>query len=331
MMPQHTQFLLMNAHKSTDFYAQYSGVAMDRLLNKVMLPTATGIMVYAPDGWAQFHPLYPDPNPLLYQVFGDYAPAIFYYDQQADIVPNPTYGWCNYSAPSVAGRKHEDPIINPKGLKMLLAIKRDGEYLDPGKLTDQNKLDGEGPFRIVPPQKLPGPPDQSSKVKTGGPYIWPFNEAADHNAGYSTRSATIIKVEPLPKGTTDIDTMEAGWPYVDSAQIVIYGNINPVPNILEKLVQLHEAIDDAPKSAFKQPFANKLALKLKIDVVWWLVKIGHYDEALRKLDNDILQKMNGCIQPSGTPDKNDWVKNCEIQKQFYWLANEIMVLMKIVA
>jgi hypothetical protein len=41
--------------------------------------------------------------------------------------------------------------------------------------------------------------------------------------------------------------------------------------------------------------------------------------------------MNGCSQPSGTPDKNDWVKDCEIQKQFYWLTNEIMVLMGIVA
>ena len=141
----------------------------------------------------------------------------------------------------------------------------------------------------------------------------------------------MIKVEPLPEGTTDIDVLEAGWPYVDADQIVVYGNINPVPNILEKLVQLHEAIDDAPKSAFKQPFANKLALKLKIDVIWWLVKTGHYDKALKKLDNDILQKMNGCSQPSGTPDKNDWVKDCEIQKQFYWITNEIMVLMRIVA
>ena len=49
-MPQHTQFMLMNTHKSGDFYAQYTGVTMDRLLHKLLLPEATGIKVYAPDG-----------------------------------------------------------------------------------------------------------------------------------------------------------------------------------------------------------------------------------------------------------------------------------------
>ncbi len=30
-MPQRSQFMLMNTHKSEDFYTKYSGVAMDRL------------------------------------------------------------------------------------------------------------------------------------------------------------------------------------------------------------------------------------------------------------------------------------------------------------
>lgn len=336
-MPQHKQFMLMNASKSDDSYTKYSGVALEKLIQPIMLDSATGITVYSPDGFATYHPFEPSANANSYHVFGVYPQGTFYYNERADIAvypPDPpnyvSGGWCNYSSPSAAGRENESVIFNPEGLKMMLAFKRDGEYLTPGVLNLQNKLDGEGPFRVVPPQKIPGPPDQRSSSSNQN-VIWPYKSDADHNAGYSTRATTMIKVEPLPEGTTDIDTMEAGWPYVDSAQIVIYGSINPVPNILEKLVQLHEAIDDAPKSAFKNPFANKLALKLKIDVVWWLVKTGHYDKALQKLDNDILQKMNGCSQASGTPDKNDWVKDCEIQKQFYWLANEIMVLMKIVA
>jgi len=333
-LPQHTQFMLMNTHKSADFYAEYTGVPVERLLNKIIRPSAAEIIVYSPDGFSQYHPLEPDPDPIFYHVFGTYAQAMFYYNAQADIAINPASGWCDYSALSVAGRTHGDSIVNPKGLKMLLAIKRDGQYLAPGVLNLSNKLDGEGPYRVVPPQKIPGPPDQKSTApnpRDPNVWVWPMDDNADHSAGFSARSATIIKVLPLPEGTTDIDVFEAGWPYIDAEKIVVYGNIDPVPNILEKLVQLHEAIDDAPKSAFKNPFANKLALKLKIDVIWWLVKTGHYDKALQKLDNDILQKMNGCSQPSGTPDKNDWVKDCDIQKQFYWLANEIMVLMKIVA
>jgi hypothetical protein len=45
---------------------------------------------------------------------------------------------------------------------ILIFFGRNGEYLTPGELNMENKLDGEGPFRVVPPQKVPGPPDQAS-------------------------------------------------------------------------------------------------------------------------------------------------------------------------
>jgi len=68
-MEVQTQFMLMNTHKSGDFYAQYSGVPMADLLdNTGMLESATGITIYVPDGWAQYHPLEPDDDPLLYHV-----------------------------------------------------------------------------------------------------------------------------------------------------------------------------------------------------------------------------------------------------------------------
>ena len=256
-LPQHSQFLLMNASKSTDFYAQYSGVTLESLLDDLLLGTATGITVYSPDGFSQAHPLYPDSTPSLYHVFGDYPASVYYYNSQADInaAGNAATGWCDYSAPSAAGRQNGDPIDNPEGLKLLLAIQRDGKYLDPGVLNAQNKLDGEGPFRIVPPQKLPGPPDQRSTAAStppgGGVWVWPYNVNADHNAGFSTRSTTIIKAEPLPAGTTDIDLLEAGWNYVDEGKIVIYGAIDPVPNILEKLEGLTATLDAASKKDFR--------------------------------------------------------------------------------
>lgn len=329
-MPQHTQFFLMNSIKSTDTYAQYSGVPMEDLIRQLVLQSATGVTVFSPDGYSQYYPLHPTRD--LYHLYGSYPVAQFYYNPAADTGNNTVEGWCDYSAPSAQGRQNGDKIFNSNGLKVILATKRDGNHLTSGTLTPSNKLRGEGPFRVLPPQKAPGPPDQKDP-KTGANQnvVWPFDETADHNAGFSTRSVTMIKVEPLPEGTTDIDTVEAGWPYIDQEKIVIYGAINPVPSVLEKLVQLNEAIYNAPKSAFKKSCANKVALKLKVDVVWWLVKKGHYCEALKKLDNDIVQKMNGCSQPPGTADKNDLVKDCEIQKQLYWLAHEIMVLLKIVA
>ncbi|MEJ2657137.1 MAG: hypothetical protein P8012_08055, partial [Desulfobacterales bacterium] len=48
----------------------------------------------------------------------------------------------------------------------------------------------------------------------------------DHNAGASSRTVTIIKIEPLPEGTTDIDVLEAGWAFVDQKKIIVYGAID---------------------------------------------------------------------------------------------------------
>jgi len=225
-MPQHTQFMLMNTHKSGDFYTEYSGVTMETLLATAGISdTATNIKVFAPDGWSQYHPLEPDPDPLAYHVNGTYPVATYHYTTTADAVLNTVFGWCDYSSPANAQFIDGEPITVTNGLRMLLAIKRDGAYLTPGVLTSSNKLDGEGPFRVVPPQKVEGPPDIASTSDYSQTAYWPFNASWDHNAGYSTRSATIIKVEPLPPGTTDINTYEAGWGYVDTAKIVVYGNI----------------------------------------------------------------------------------------------------------
>ena len=225
-MDPHGQFLLMNTSRSGDFYARYVGVPMEDLLAAAGISEeATGITVFAPDGWSQYHPLEEDPDPALYQVKGTYPQAAFHYDPQADTALNPTHGWCDYSAPSCQGRTNRDPIYNENGLKMILAYEREGQPLESGYLTETNKLDGEGPFRVVPPQRSPNPPDQSSTSDNQN-VIWPYMYEWDHNAGSATRSATIIRVEPLPEGTTDVDILEAGWSYVDQGRILIYGAIS---------------------------------------------------------------------------------------------------------
>ena len=225
-LPQHTQFLLMNSSKSGDFYAEYKGVDLDTLLKDAgILESATGIRVYSPDGWSQYHPLEPDPEPELYHVFGTYPSVSYQYDPQADKAKG---GWCDYSSVSCIGYKHNDPINVQGGLKLILAYKRDNEDLTPGVLSPDNKLDGEGPYRVIVPQKTPNPPDQESTA-TDQDVIWPYKSDWDHNAGASTRAATIIKVEPLPEGTTDIDLLEAGWQFVDQGKIIIYGAIREKP------------------------------------------------------------------------------------------------------
>ena len=56
----------------------------------------------------------------------------------------------------------------------------------------------------------------------------------------------------------------------------------------------------------------KNALLNKIDEVLEMIDGGLYEDALSKLENDILAKMNGCSE-IGEPDKNDWIITCEAQ------------------
>jgi hypothetical protein len=336
-MPQHTQFMLMNTTKSGDAYVEYTGVTMENLLKKLMLPSATEISAISPDGFAQYHPFYLNPaQPSWYPIFGTYPAATFWYNPEADMALNPC-GWCDYKAPSVTGRVHGDPIYNPQGLKTILAIKRDGQYLTPGKLNLQNKLDGEGPFRMVPPQKIPGPPDQQSPLPTlattpptvcAKTTLWPFDPSGDRNAGYSARTVTMIKVGPLPANTTDVDIFEAGWTYVDEGKILVYGAIDPVPTIKEKLAALSSTLWHSKMSSFTH-WGYRSALATRVNLVQKWVMLGWYSKAYNDLKGHVLIRTDGCTA-GGAIDKDDWVADCEFQKQLYWSINEVLVLLDIV-
>lgn len=254
-MDKHTQFMLMNTHRSGDYYARFSGVILEDLLNDAgVLTNAASITVYAPDGWSNDHPIAQSrKNDGEYPVKGVYPEATFQYHEEADTALNQVDGWCDYSSVNCRGRNHGDPIAVSGGLRTILATKIDGAHLDPGVLNTDNKLDGSGPFRVVPPQLVPCAPDQSCKAENQD-VVWPFVDEWDHNAGSATRSTTIIKVEPLPEGTTDIDVLEAGWDYVDKKKIIIYGAINGTDSNGNGILDSEEGDNDPdPKKARCRP------------------------------------------------------------------------------
>jgi len=330
-MAQHTQFMLMNASKSDDFYTEYDGIDLENLIRTLMLDSATGVTVYAPDGFATYHPFYQSANANSYHVFGAYPQGTFYYHEQADMVTNPATGWCNYSSPSTAGRASGEAISNPDDLKMMLAFKRDGEYLTTGELNSSNKLDGEGPYRIVPPQKTPGPPDQRSTAVNptdASRWVWPYNEdnaINDHNAGFSSRTVTMIRVEPLPSGTTDINTLEAGWPYVDGKKVIIYGAINPRPmyRLYSNLDFLINTVKAQKATVFKNQ-SSQGTLVSKLQAIKKQVGRKAYSSALTALKQDVVPTMDGYL--SGGVDANDLISDLKVQKQLYadiqriWIA-----------
>ena len=216
-LPDYSEFLLLNASKSQDFYARYRGVKVKDLLKYAGVSRyATQITVFSPDGFSQTFPIDAPTSPqsLPYNVMGPYPYGTY-------------YGGLDFVDYSFIPGCLDDGDRIPDRLYMLLAYMRDGDPLTPGKINPTTlKLDGEGPYRLIPPQKIAGNPDRPSTATPVGDG-WDYKANNDHNAGFSARSVAAIRVEPLPSGTTDFSWFEGGWNLVDKAKLVIYGAIDP--------------------------------------------------------------------------------------------------------
>ena len=88
------------------------------------------------------------------------------------------------------------------------------------------------------------------------------------------------------------------------------------------LLEASTTINALPASAFKNAnMANTLTNK--INAVLQLIEQGQYAAARDKLQNDILNKTDGCAS-TGTPDKNDWILDCASQTQIDVLIREAL-------
>ncbi len=221
-LPGYSEFLLLNASNSRDFYARYRGLKIIDLLKYAgVSKKATQITVFSPDGFSKTFPIdvpdpQTDPSTIQYDVMGPYPRG--YYFGNLDFVDYSIIPGC-----------FDDGERIPDKPYMLLAYLRDGDPLTPGKINPTTlSLDGEGPYRLIPPQKMAGSPDRSCRAgtpKVGDGLDCDGNK--DHNAGSSIRTVSAIRVEPLPAGTSDFNVFEGGWNLVDHGKLVIYGAIDP--------------------------------------------------------------------------------------------------------
>lgn len=219
-LPRHEQFLLMNTSSEPfDDYAAYAGVRLIDVLKaaRVNLEGATGITVFAPDGYSTDYTIEDVtkafPKPYFYAAPGKIK------DRERALVQYP-----KSIPPGVVDGK-EIPNIP----WLLLAYERDGKALDSARYEKgTGRMTGEGPYRAILPQRnvggdaaRPGRPDRSVKSKVFGDE-WDFGKELDHNAGFCVRAATVIRINPMPEGYEEYD-WKNGWPLVEKKQIVIFG------------------------------------------------------------------------------------------------------------
>jgi hypothetical protein len=94
---------------------------------------------------------------------------------------------------------------------------------------------------------------------------------------------------------------------------------------IDKLIEVIITINNLDPGVFKN--SNLVnALTNKINAAIEMINQGLYQEALDKLQNDILGKTNGCAQ-TGAPDPNDWIKTCAEQDLVYPLIIDAINLL----
>ena len=221
-MTRHNQFMLMNTTKQQyDDYVNYTGVTIASLLETagVDMTGATGVTVFAPDGFkVQFD---------LADITDTFPEATFYRESGKNYGnEDPLYDCTTYPA-NINSLVHGDTIgstINTAGLRMILAYQREGVNLSASYYDGSTgKLEGEGPYRLVIPQRTVSGPDRgsrSSQKTTDDGYN--FVSSYDHNAGSCNRGACIIRVDPMPAGYEEYDTTN-GWSLITDKKVVIYG------------------------------------------------------------------------------------------------------------
>lgn len=219
-LPTHSQFMLMNTTSEPfDDYTSYSGVKVRDLLKaaRIDLKGATGITVFAPDGYSIDYTIEDISAPFPKSYF--YADPGKIGEKERMFVHYPE----NIPSGILNGKE------NPTAPWLLLAFERDGKPLEISQYEKgTGRLTGEGPYRLVKPQKSmagdtskPGRPDRSIKSRTFGDG-WDFDAKLDHNAGSCVRGATVIRINPMPGGFEEYD-WKNGWPLVTEKKLVIFG------------------------------------------------------------------------------------------------------------
>ena len=188
-------------------------------LRKTWAPSigATGISVFAPDGFKK--------DFTLSNVNDQYPDGLFEYVDQSGM--DATLRFVNYPDPIPTDPLTTLPYADGAALPDLwltIALERDGAALDNSYYDPvTGKLEGEGPFRIIPPQSTAGRPDRGNGQPQASPDDgWNYLSSLNHNAGGSVRGMCIIRINPMPAGVEEYDTTN-GWSLIEDKKIVIYG------------------------------------------------------------------------------------------------------------
>ena len=137
--------------------------------------------------------------------------------------------------------------------------------------------------------------------------------------GWTT--AVPMFIQAIPGGAIGTPSYTLSFK-VDNVRVRNITVTHIVENLREVITRINNFESDYFKNGNRQ---NTLTNKLR--EVARMVNHGSYTDALDKLQNDILQKLDGCAAKA-RPDKNDWITNCDGQNDAYPGITEIISLLQ---
>ncbi len=219
-LARHEQFMLMNAHRQCDEYVAWGGArALDVLaLAGVPLTEETTITCFAPDGYA---------TDFTYeQIARPYPRGRYYPGLDAASFADPAQGIVKYPPADriPAGLASVGDTI-PGDPWLLVAWSRNGRELDASHLeAATGRLRGDGPYRLIVPQRVPGAPDRSMNLSPSSYQDGhDFDGSKDYNAGLCVRGLVAIRVNPMPPGYEEFDWKNGGYALAGRRQLILYG------------------------------------------------------------------------------------------------------------
>jgi hypothetical protein len=98
----------------------------------------------------------------------------------------------------------------------------------------------------------------------------------------------------------------------ESAEIVV---VSVKDATTGTVIETIDTINALPEESFSNLNVGN-ALTNKLNAVLSMIAKGQYEQALSKLQSDILPKTDGCIL-NGAPDAQDWIQECAMQELVY--------------
>ncbi len=212
-----TRWVFLNSTKSRsgDTYSKWKGFRLSDVLAAAGASKKTvSVDIISIDGYMKTYPIGD-----LKKMYPQGAPAAgLGKDKLGDC------GWVSYGP----GVRLDGKPLPPA--EILLAFEENGKALEPAAIDESSgRLEGDGPYRLITPQKKIVPPDLPQFADAACPAKVPakhrFHGDYDHNAGDAIRAVSAIRVNPMPKGTRDPDWRQNAQKRLKTQSIIVFGNI----------------------------------------------------------------------------------------------------------